>query len=126
MQKSNFLRMVPQLQHPQLGPLVTSSKLNLKGDSYGYGWNVALAYDITDDLTFGMVYRSRVKQHVGGTAKMKGNGPLGGGTFGLPDFSAIGMSAPDLSCRLNYKVAEAVLNLVRFHFYPLDTYRAWI
>ncbi|NLL84248.1 MAG: transporter [Lentisphaerae bacterium] len=113
MQKSNFLRMVPQLQHPQLGPLVTSSKLNLKGDSYGYGWNVALAYDITDDLTFGMVYRSRVKQHVGGTAKMKGNGPLGGGTFGLPDSSSASgdVTLPDsISAGLNYKATER-LNL---------------
>ena len=109
MQKSNFLRLVPQLQHTALGPLVTSSRLNLKGDSIGYGWNIALSYDITDDLSFGFVYRSRVKHHVGGVARISGNGPLGGAMFGLPDRSSAGgdVTLPDsFSAGLNYKASE--------------------
>lgn len=87
---------------------IANSKLNLKGDSYGYGWNAALAYDITDELSFGLVYRSHVKQHVGGEATIKGSG-ANASALGLPDRSAASgdITLPEsVSAGLNYQATE--------------------
>ncbi|HDQ39742.1 MAG TPA: transporter [Desulfonatronum sp.] len=43
--------------------------LKLKGDSWGYGFNVALHYVPSDMLKFGLSYRGPVKQKVKGDAK---------------------------------------------------------
>lgn len=39
-----------------------------KGDGEGVGWNAAVAYDITNDLTFGASYRSEVQVDISGDA----------------------------------------------------------
>jgi len=49
---------------PLYGSTLGTTELN--GDSWGYGYNAAVSYKITDDLDFGLVYRSRVKQAVEG------------------------------------------------------------
>ncbi len=100
---------------------IANSRLNLKGDSYGYGWNAALAYDITDALTFGIVYRSRVKQHVGGEATIKGSGALAP-MLGLPDRSAASgdITLPEsVSAGLNYQATE------RLNVGAVATYTGW-
>ena len=45
----------------------------LRGDSFGYGLNVAFHYKPTDWLSAGISYRSRVSQHLRGTAKFMPN-----------------------------------------------------
>ncbi len=40
----------------------------LKGDSWGYGWNLGLHYKPFDWMSLGLAYRSEVKQHLDGTA----------------------------------------------------------
>lgn len=41
----------------------------LKGDSYGYGFNLAVHYRLLDWVSLGLSYRSQVKQHLEGDAK---------------------------------------------------------
>ena len=87
---------------------VDMNKLNIEGDSIGYGWNAALAYDITDDLSFGLVYRSRVKQHVSGDATLDGSGALAP-MFGLPaksDASGDITLPESVTAGLNYQATE--------------------
>lgn len=54
----------PTAYVPLFGDTLGTMKLN--GDSWGFGYNAAALYKITDDLGFGLVYRSRVKQEVEG------------------------------------------------------------
>ena len=46
---------------------------DLRGDSFGYGLNVAFHYKPTDWLSAGVSYRSRVSQHLSGTGKFSPN-----------------------------------------------------
>lgn len=57
----------PATAVPLYGNTLGTMKLN--GDSWGFGYNAAALYKITDDLGFGLVYRSRVKQAVEGDVK---------------------------------------------------------
>ena len=49
----------------------TLGRMKINGDSWGFGYNAAATYKITDDLDFGLVYRSRVKQAVEGEAEFE-------------------------------------------------------
>jgi len=62
-------------------PEVDSS---LKGDSFGYGFNVALHYKACEYASLGASYRSQVKQKVEGDVKFSDN------PFGLADTDAEG------------------------------------
>ncbi|MCX5832964.1 MAG: OmpP1/FadL family transporter [Deltaproteobacteria bacterium] len=53
-----------QLDTRALG--VGETHFELDGDSYGYGWNVALHWKPLDWLSTGITYRSRVKQELSG------------------------------------------------------------
>jgi long-chain fatty acid transport protein len=44
-------------------------EVNLKGDRWGYGWNLGLAYRITKALRVGLNYNSHVTQKLAGKAK---------------------------------------------------------
>jgi long-chain fatty acid transport protein len=57
---------LPAPLQPAFGAADLGSKF--KGDGEGIGWNLALAYDITKDLTFGASYRSEVHVDVSGDA----------------------------------------------------------
>ena len=46
--------------------------LDITADSVGFGANAALAYKITDDLGFGFVYRSEVREELEDTATVHG------------------------------------------------------
>jgi long-chain fatty acid transport protein len=92
--------------------ILSLGKMNLTGDSVGYGWDAALAYDITDTLSFGLVYRSRVKQEVRGDATLDGSGKLAP-ALGLPAKSdaAGDLTLPEsVTAGLNYQATEQ-LNL---------------
>ena len=47
-------------------PVFGNMKTRVKGDSWGYGYNLGLSYKITDTLDAGFVYRSRVSHTVKG------------------------------------------------------------
>lgn len=54
--------------------------LTVKGDDWGYGYNVGLLYELSKDTRIGLSYRSRVKQRLEGeatfSASSAGNGPV--------------------------------------------------
>ncbi|HOV86422.1 MAG TPA: OmpP1/FadL family transporter [Syntrophobacteraceae bacterium] len=50
-------------------PWVGDVDADLTGDSFGYGWNVALHYQPCEYAKFGIAYRSQVKQNLSGSAK---------------------------------------------------------
>ena len=56
-------------------PFMLRSKL--KGDDWGTGWNAATSVRPIDDVSIGLVYRSRIKH------KIKGNFDLKGGVYGV-------------------------------------------
>ena len=45
----------------------------LKGDDWGVGWNAATSFKATEDLSFGLVYRSQIKHKIKGNYDMYGN-----------------------------------------------------
>ncbi|HNX35543.1 MAG TPA: outer membrane protein transport protein [Kiritimatiellia bacterium] len=47
-------------------PIYGSMTTDVEGDSWGYGYNLAVSYKLTDTLDAGFVYRSRVRQTVKG------------------------------------------------------------
>lgn len=46
-----------------------SEVANLKGDDWGYGWNIGLLYELDENNRFGLSYRSRVKIKFNGDFK---------------------------------------------------------
>lgn len=65
---------------PGYPPIATAdlhSRLN--GDDWGMGWNAAMTFKPTEDLTIGLVYRSMIRHKIGGTFDLGGNvyGPGG-------------------------------------------------
>ena len=50
----------------------------LKGDDWGVGWNAAIDWKATSDLSLGLVYRSQIRHKIKGNFDLKGNaGPVG-------------------------------------------------
>lgn len=47
-------------------PVIGSMRTRVKGDSWGYGYNLGVSYKILDNLDAGFVYRSRVRHTVKG------------------------------------------------------------
>lgn len=68
----------------------------LSGDGYGWGANLAVMYRISDDMTAGFSYRSRVKIDVDGTAALsEGPAAVSGSaqtSITLPDLIQLGVS----------------------------------
>ncbi len=58
----------PYDRHPLLPPypIYGNMRTHMKGDSWGYGYNLAASYTLTDTLDLGFVYRSRIRQTVKG------------------------------------------------------------
>jgi long-chain fatty acid transport protein len=50
------------------GTGVSDGNAVLKGDDWGFGFNLGLQYDVNDATTLGLAYRSQVKQEFEGTA----------------------------------------------------------
>jgi len=51
-------------------------EVRIKGDDWGFGFNLGAIYQATDDTRFGIAYRSKVKQELKGKAKF--DAPLAG------------------------------------------------
>jgi long-chain fatty acid transport protein len=54
-----------------LGPGQADGKSDINGDSWGWGVNVGLLYEIDESTRIGLHYRSEVEQDIEGTAKFK-------------------------------------------------------
>jgi len=51
----------PLIPPSQGGPLATNTRLaHLKGDTWGFGWNVGTLYEVNDNHRFALTYRSQV------------------------------------------------------------------
>ena len=48
---------------------VAESDVHIKGEDWGYGYNLGAIYQATPDTRFGLAYRSKVDQHLEGDAK---------------------------------------------------------
>jgi len=57
-------------------PSPVESNVNIKGDDWGFGFNLGAIYQATADTRFGLSYRSKVEQHLKGDAKFAA--PLAG------------------------------------------------
>lgn len=57
-------------------PVYGNMRTRVEGDSWGYGYNLALSYKLTDTLDAGFVYRSRVQQTVKGSIDVESSANL--------------------------------------------------
>lgn len=73
---------------------------DLKGDGWGWGYNLALAYKPTKELSFGITYRSKAKLNIKGRAEISG----------FPDLSAMG--GANMGAMLNYSGGARVTGLI--------------
>lgn len=48
------------------------SFVRIKGDDWGFGYNLGAIYQVTEDTRLGIAYRSKVDQHLEGSAKFTG------------------------------------------------------
>lgn len=49
--------------------LAPESNVKIKGDDWGYGFNLGAIYQATNDTRIGLSYRSKIEQHLDGDAK---------------------------------------------------------
>ena len=52
--------------------LAPESSVKIKGDDWGFGYNLGAIYQATNDTRFGLAYRSKVEQNLEGDAKFSG------------------------------------------------------
>jgi long-chain fatty acid transport protein len=75
-------------------PVLTPQGLDLQGDSWGLGFNLGVLLKPADYLSFGVSYRSQVRQHLDGEARFRPFSALDGdasGTIILPDMVMAGI-----------------------------------
>lgn len=86
--------------------------LHNEADAFGFGGNAALSYKITDDLGFGLVYRSEIVQ------KLKGEGYVNGlpGAYDIWEDFTLPQS---ISAGLNYKGID------RWNIGAIATWTGW-
>ncbi len=53
----------------QVNLVAAETDVEIKGDDWGYGFNLGAIYQATADTCFGVAYRSKVKQELEGEAK---------------------------------------------------------
>jgi long-chain fatty acid transport protein len=57
-------------------PVPTQGAVKIKGDDWGFGFNLGAIYQATADTRFGVAYRSKVEQHLDGDAKFTRPAPI--------------------------------------------------
>lgn len=91
---------VAAVPHPLLGQLVTNGESKSHLTNTGYGWNVGLMYEPSENTRIGLSYRSRVKHKAKGDTNLyimaPGNGPVlaelqadASATVSLPDIAVL-------------------------------------
>ena len=61
--------------------LAAERDVEIKGDDWGFGFNLGAIFQATADTRFGVAYRSKVEQHLDGKAKF--SAPLSAGNTGV-------------------------------------------
>jgi long-chain fatty acid transport protein len=91
------------------GNHAVDSYARIKGDNWGYGFNVGLLYKPSNVTRVGLAYRSSVKQRVNGDASFTRSAGLNALLGGAPLFTDTGISAAiDLPASLSVSVAHAL------------------
>ena len=75
----------------------------VKGDDWGYGFNAGLKYQLSDDLTFGLGYRSAIKHKLDGDIKLESS--LGNQTS---NFNAKLTTPENITAGFSYKLNEKI------------------
>jgi long-chain fatty acid transport protein len=57
-------------------PVPTQGAVKIKGDDWGFGFNLGAIYQATADTRFGVAYRSKVEQHLDGDVKFTRPTPI--------------------------------------------------
>ena len=81
----------------------------LKGDDWAPGWNAATAFKVTDDITVGLIYRSKIKHNIKGNFDLKGNVATPVGTVAQNEHSTAGakLTLPrSITGGINWKVTD--------------------
>lgn len=114
-----------------LTPQLSDGYVTLKGDSWGYGFNIGLLYELSNKTRFGLSYRSRITHRVKGDADFS-NVPSGLSLLPvfkdtnasikitLPDTLSVGfyhLLTPEIAIMGDVTLTRwSVLDELRFHF----------
>jgi long-chain fatty acid transport protein len=76
---------------------VGDTDFKLAGDSWGWGWDIALQYKPFDWMQFGITYRSKIEQNIKGNVSVNPTTSIGGGAIAnFANMSASGnLTLPD-------------------------------
>jgi long-chain fatty acid transport protein len=69
------------------GNPATDGKISVKGDDWGFGWNVGLMVDLSADTRMGLTYRSKIRHDIQGDAHFTKPATLPAPISTLPNFS---------------------------------------
>jgi long-chain fatty acid transport protein len=89
-----------------MGDTATDGLVSIEGDDWGYGFNLGLLYELTEQTRIGASYRSKVKQELEGTVDFSSPG-------GITTFDAVladgdASAAVDLPASLSLSVVTRV------------------
>jgi long-chain fatty acid transport protein len=89
-----------------INPALVDTDFKLAGDSWGWGYNLALQYKPTDWMQFGLSYRSKIEQNVKGNVSVSRT--ISAGPVNIANMSAGGdLTLPDmLFAGLNFNVTK--------------------
>ncbi|MGL4387722.1 MAG: OmpP1/FadL family transporter [Snodgrassella alvi] len=65
---------IPPAMLHQRAPGAFDARATVKGNDWGYGFNAGWLWDVNDDVRVGVSYRSKINQHLHGTARWQ---PIG-------------------------------------------------
>ncbi len=65
---------IPQASLHQKAPGAFDARATVKGNDWGYGFNAGWLWDMNDDVRVGISYRSKINQHLHGTARWQPTG----------------------------------------------------
>ncbi len=94
------------------------SKVDVEADDIAFGWNGAVKYDLTDEWSFGFVYRSPTWVHAEGNADGYGGAFTGGHQYSRADATITLPAAYTVGA--NYVPTES-----RWYFGATVTYTEW-
>jgi len=97
-------------------PGLPDGKQKFDGDGTGFGYNLGMLFDLTDDISIGLSYRSRIKVDTDGDMK-----------FSLPDPSLVAMF-PDTPASVDINlpaVAHAAVSYTGFERWTIEAGLRW-
>lgn len=104
-------KLTSQLNTGTLYPGVTEdTKVNVKGDDIGYGYNLGVLVDVTDDTRVGLTYHSKVEFNLEGRTKFQTNAAT------LAGLAAYGVPGAQVDAEVSITMPESVDASVTHHF----------